>query len=79
VAQVDGFPQGNSYPTSQWTVGEIVSDAVTVDLSEIPPGSYLLATGFYNPKEDLPRLTVTNGTGVLPGNRVLLPDTITAP
>jgi hypothetical protein len=79
VAQVDGLPQGNSYPTSQWTKGEIVTDAVTLDLSEIPPGSYNLATGFYTLKEGLPRLPVTTDTGLLPNNRVLLPDTIMLP
>jgi hypothetical protein len=79
AAQVDGLPQGNSYPTGQWTQGEIITDSVAFDLSQLPLGAYRIATGFYNPAGDLPRLSVTGSDGLLPDNRVTLPDMITVP
>jgi hypothetical protein len=82
VAQVDGLPQGNSYPTSQWIEGEVIADSVSFNLNQIPPGSYRLATGFYSRGEGLPRLSVTSVTGdpqLLLDNWVMLPDTLTIP
>ncbi|HOU41294.1 MAG TPA: hypothetical protein PK829_08505, partial [Promineifilum sp.] len=76
VAQSDGAPAGDSYPTGQWVAGEVVSDTVTFDLSVLPPGEYRLATGFYAPSEGLPRLDATTPAGPLPDGRVLLPEAI---
>ncbi len=77
VAQSDGAPAGNSYPTGQWVAGEVVSDTVTFDLSALPPGEYRLATGFYAPTEGLPRLNAATLDGPLPDGRFLLPETVT--
>ena len=77
VAQSDGAPAGDSYPTGQWVAGEVVSDTVTFDLSALPPGDYRLATGFYAPTEGLPRLDAATLDGPLPDGRFLLPETIT--
>ena len=74
VAQVDGAPAGDSYPTGQWLPGEVVADALAFDLSPLPPGDYRLAVGFYAPTEGLPRLNVAGADGPLPDGRFLLPD-----
>ncbi len=76
AAQSDSAPAGDSYPTGQWVAGEIVADAVTFDLSGLPPGEYRLATGFYAPTDGLPRLDATAAGDPLPDGRFLLPETI---
>ena len=78
VAQIDGHAAGNSYPTGQWTAGEVVADGVTFDLAGLPPGEYRLATGFYRP-DDGARLEAVAPTGPLPDGRVLLPESIIVP
>jgi len=47
VAQHDGMPLFETYPTSQWSEGEIVSDPVDIDLADVPSGSYRLVIGMY--------------------------------
>jgi hypothetical protein len=79
AAQVDGAPVGDSYPTSQWTPGEIIADTAVFDLTALPPGEYLLATGFYRPQGDQSRLPAFSPDGPLPDNRAFLPETITIP
>jgi hypothetical protein len=79
VAQIDGQPAGNSYPTSQWLASEVVADPVTFDISRLPPGTYQLATGFYRRDGDNPRLDVTGPEGPLPDGRILLPELLTLP
>lgn len=79
IAQADGHPAGNSYPTGQWIAGEVVSDRVALDLSALPPGTYQLATGFYRPVEGLPRLNAAGPDGPLPDGRALLPANVIIP
>ncbi|MBP6787194.1 MAG: hypothetical protein KA170_06370, partial [Candidatus Promineofilum sp.] len=76
VAQVDGAPAGDSYPSGQWQPGEVVADGLTFDLSTLPPGDYRLATGFYAPTEGLPRLPAADAGGPLPDGRFLLPESV---
>ncbi|NCF64630.1 MAG: hypothetical protein GWP61_01565 [Chloroflexi bacterium] len=79
VNQIDGLPQNNSYPTSQWTEGEIVADAVTLDLADVPPGAYQIGIGFYSQEEaGFPRLTAKDGQSgtQLPSGRASLPEVI---
>ncbi|MBN1121480.1 MAG: glycosyltransferase family 39 protein [Anaerolineae bacterium] len=57
VAQVDSGPLGYTYPTSWWAPGEFISNPVTLDLSVLPPGTYSVWTGFYDPAT-FERLTV---------------------
>ncbi len=73
IAQIDGAPAGDSYPTGQWQPGEVVADTLTFDLSPLPPGEYRLAVGFYAPTEGLPRLSAADASGPLPDGRFLLP------
>ncbi|MCL4871093.1 MAG: hypothetical protein KJ063_19210 [Anaerolineae bacterium] len=65
VTQHDAMPVNNSYPTSQWTQGEIIADAAALSLIGIPPGQYHLFTGLYHPAADgtFPRLPAQNPDG----------------
>ncbi len=71
--QNDGTPRHNSYPTSQWTADEIISDSLSLSLSDVPPGTYQLIVGFYEPIDGLPRLTaVDQNKNPLPSNTLPL-------
>ncbi|MBE2200408.1 MAG: hypothetical protein IAE79_17465 [Anaerolinea sp.] len=74
ATQNDAMPQANSYPTSQWRVGEIVSDMVSWPLAALPVGEYRLVVGFYeNLGNRWPRLTAVGVTGdPFPNNAVPL-------
>ncbi|MFO7663632.1 MAG: hypothetical protein R6X18_13715 [Chloroflexota bacterium] len=72
VAQVDGHVTGNSYPTSQWVNGEVISDVVEFELPADPGEQYQLATGFYRPVEGLPRLVARDEQGDLPDAQVII-------
>jgi hypothetical protein len=80
LVQSDSPPRYGSYPTSQWTAGEIVTDKLTLSLTDVPPGSYQLAVGFYS--QPVPgqfdRLPVQNGAGAMvTDGRFILPITVT--
>ena len=50
VAQADGPPLNNWYPTSWWEAGETVADQHVFTLPpDIPPGRYRLVVGWYDP------------------------------
>ena len=70
TVQADGLPQGNSYPTSQWSAGEIVAETVQLDLAGVPAGDYELAIGFYPPGDASARLPVTLSGGEAPADRL---------
>lgn len=80
VVQHDAQPVNNSYPTSQWTPNEIVTDAAALSLENIPPGKYQLVIGLYHQATDgsFPRLLAQNPDGSLwPNNAIsLVPITI---
>ena len=79
VSQVDTMPRAFTYPTGLWVAGEVVSDQVTVSLAGVPPGTYDLAVGWYDPDTAV-RLQARNAAGDLwPGDRVVLPDRVTVP
>ena len=72
-SQNDGTPRHNSYPTSQWTADEIISDSLSLPLTDVPPGTYQLIVGFYEPTDGLPRLTaVDQNKNPLPNNTLPL-------
>jgi hypothetical protein len=77
VAQHDAMPRRNSYPTSQWSAAEIVSDPLA--LHQLPPGDYRLAVGLYRPvAPDYPRLAVVDEQGrPITDARLFLPESIT--
>ena len=74
VVQDDSMPRRNTYPTGQWTAGEIVADPLTLELRQAPAGEYRIAVGFYSQADGLPRLTAVDANGnLLPDSRVVLP------
>ena len=77
VAQLDSMPRGYTYPTSRWVRGEVVTEILTLDLSDVPPGTYRIALGWYDPAtgDRLPALS-SDGSP-LPDARVVLEETIT--
>ncbi len=50
-AQADGVPQGGGYPTTWWLPGEVVADAVPLELAPDAPRdvAYRLIVGLYHP------------------------------
>jgi hypothetical protein len=68
VAQMDRPLTDNIYPSSVWSVGEIVLDQITVPLPEtLPAGDYTLVVGLYdfNTGMRLPMTGSTNDSIVL--------------
>lgn len=50
VAQHDGQPRNGSYPTSVWSLGEVIPDGHAVAIPEgIVAGTYVIAVGLYDP------------------------------
>jgi hypothetical protein len=58
VAQVDVVPYNWTYPTTWWEAGEFVSDELLVSLEGMPPGTYRLSVGVYDPDSG-ERLAIT--------------------
>jgi hypothetical protein len=79
VAQDDAMPRRNQYPTSWWAEGEVVSDEITLSLKDLPPGSYRLALGIYDP-QTMDRLAAVcpDGTPVA-NDRVVLGEGVEVP
>jgi hypothetical protein len=76
VAQDDAMPRAWTYPTSWWAAGEVVSETVTLEVSDAPPGTYPIAVGWYNP-ETMDRLPAINASGARPANDRVTLDTLT--
>jgi hypothetical protein len=74
-SQYDAFPCGDSYPTDQWRVGELIIETYRLTLpTDMPEGDYDLQTGWYTSSngEAGPRLPAYNETGQLIGDSVPL-------
>ncbi|MFZ1396576.1 MAG: hypothetical protein WAS33_06755 [Candidatus Promineifilaceae bacterium] len=76
LVQSDSPPRYGSYPTSQWTAGEVIEDMVSLSLEGVPPGEYQVAVGFYS--QPVPgqftQLPVVAGAGALVADgRFILP------
>lgn len=63
IAQIDYLPDNWSYPTNWWEADEYIRDAVSIPLSELPPGSYEIRLGIYDPDSG-ERLIVTTADGM---------------
>ncbi len=62
VAQSDGAPLRDAYPTTSWSPGEIIHQRIELALPpDLPPGSYTLFTGMYRYPE-LDRLLVSGSS-----------------
>ncbi len=61
VAQKDDQPQHGSYPTSFWSVGEIIADDYELQVpADVPAGDYQVVVGLYR-SGDNTRLNVAGG------------------
>jgi len=75
VVQSDAMPQAGAYPTSWWTTGEVISDTVTLPLSDVPGGVYRLAVGLYD--RTVTRLPAVGPDGHrLPDDCAILPGSV---
>ena len=77
AAQADVMPRDWAYPTSWWMIEEMVSDKITLFLEGVPPGTYRLGIGVYNPYTG-ERLTITDHPPDLTANegRLILPEEV---
>ncbi|MGB1250675.1 MAG: DUF2723 domain-containing protein [Candidatus Promineifilaceae bacterium] len=74
VGQVDSWPVQGTYPTSQWQVGETITDPYKIQLSaDLPQGSYHLIVGLYNLR-DLRRLPVLDNNGNPIDDKSIIPN-----
>jgi hypothetical protein len=71
VAQDDAMPRQWTYPTTFWGPGEVVDDAIRISLADVPPGTYGLAAGVYDPLTG-ERLSVIDGDGRLLADGLLV-------
>jgi hypothetical protein len=79
VSQWDARPLQGVYPTSWWRAGEVLSDAVTLDLGGVGPGQYRLGIGLYDAQTG-DRLPIVDASGTpIPGDRLVLDETVDWP
>jgi hypothetical protein len=71
VAQGDGPPRDGAYPTTAWDTGETVTDARTLSLANVPPGTYEVVMGLYDQRTG-ERLTSTASGLTVADNAVRL-------
>jgi hypothetical protein len=70
VEQYDAVPRGWTYPTSRWQAGEVVDDPISLSVSDVPPGHYLVKIGCYDPASG-ERLPVYGENGKVHSDGVL--------
>ena len=73
VGQVDAWPVQGTFPTSQWTPGQTISDPYLVQLdADLPPGDYRVHVGLYL-LATLQRLAVVDENGAAVDDKVEVP------
>lgn len=76
IAQDDAMPHRWAYPTTFWWPGEIVDDRIPISLEGVPPGSYGIAVGVYDPATG-ERLPLVNDQGhLIADRRLVLEETV---
>ena len=73
VAQSDVMPRNNTYPTSRWISGEVITDTITLSLTDVPPGAYRVAIGLF---DETGRLPISGSGAQVANQRVVLEDVI---
>lgn len=64
-AQTDGFPVDGTFPTTAWVNGEFITDRRAIVLpADVPPGTYRLEVGLYDPRT-FERVPVGEGDAVI--------------
>jgi hypothetical protein len=77
LSQLDQPAGGISYPTTRWTPGEVITDALKLQLGNVPGGSYRLAVGLYYSDE---RLQISGSPNLaVSADRLLLSDSLKVP
>ena len=71
VGQHDSPPRLGRYPTHLWAAGETLTDVHPVSLAGLPPGTYRVVAGLYNPKTGV-RLAPTDTSATIVDGSVLL-------
>lgn len=72
VAQSDSFPAAGQRPTTGWLPGEIIADPHSLAFpSSVPPGTYRLIAGLYNPLNGQ-RLPLLNEAGEAVSDAILI-------
>ncbi|MDQ1301093.1 MAG: 2 protein, partial [Chloroflexota bacterium] len=72
VAQGDGPPLDNAYPTSFWAAGESLADTHRLKIpANIAPGRYRIAVGLYDPISGQ-RLAVLEPQATPPADRIIV-------
>jgi hypothetical protein len=77
AAQLDSMPRDYTYPTSLWVPDEVVAERLILDVSEVPPGSYRIALGWYDPATAIRLAALAPDGAPLAGDRVILDEEIT--
>jgi hypothetical protein len=71
VAQHDSVPGNGELPTTDWAIGEIVSDRHQLEFIGLPAGQYRLVAGMYEPTTGERLLTPHGDTAVLLETQVI--------
>jgi len=79
VAQADAMPRNYTYPTTRWIEGEVVPETITLDLTNVLPGSYQIAVGWYDPNTGTRLNPSGDGAEITLDGRVILPEKVTIP
>jgi hypothetical protein len=72
VAQDDAPPRRGTYRTPFWPPAETVRDSFSISLRDVPPGTYGVAVGVYDPTT-MERLPLVANDGPHPDGRLELP------
>lgn len=59
VGQVDTIPRNWTYPTNWWEANEIITDTLSIPMTDLDKGRFELWLGFYN-EESWERLPLAN-------------------
>jgi len=79
VSQIDSVPVGGARPTTTWRAGEVITDIHNLLVpADLPPGTYHLNVGLYNP-DDGTRPAVVVGGAPQPDNQLRLAPTFDLP
>jgi hypothetical protein len=77
IAQVDAMPRGNTYPTSNWLAGEVVSETFELPLNG--SGTYRVALGWVDPATT-ERVPADDAQGrSIDADRYILPEQVSLP
>jgi hypothetical protein len=69
VVKRDAEPLDETHPTNRWVVGDWYRDTHLVALRDVPPGTYRVRIGMWNP-QDGERLGVYDERGKLQGDLI---------